>query len=208
MFIVGFDLGKRKSQLCVQDEDGKVLAELRIDTKAEAIAEALRPYPAAHVLLEASTSAERVATILEEIKCTVVVADPRFSLMYAQTSKKVKNDRRDARGLAEALRLKAYRLAHRPSQRARALRAKLLVRQHLVQSRTEAINLVRALCERAGIIIPRAESDAFVAAVEAMEMLDWVFEAIAPSITLIEQLTEKVDDCDRELAKLAAADPC
>jgi transposase len=43
----------------------------------------------------------------------VVVADPNFAPMYATRTRKVKTDRRDARALAEACLLGAYRPAHR-----------------------------------------------------------------------------------------------
>jgi transposase len=39
----------------------------------------------------------------------VIVADPNFAPMYAQRSRKLKTDRRDARALAEACVLGAYR---------------------------------------------------------------------------------------------------
>ena len=119
MHIVGFDLGKRKSQICVQDSEGNVVAELRVDTVREKIEGAVSVYLPGQVLIEASTSSEWVARVLERLGFDVVVADPRFSLMYAQTSKKVKNDRRDARALAQALRLKAFRRAHRRSDESR-----------------------------------------------------------------------------------------
>jgi transposase len=45
----------------------------------------------------------------------VIVADPNFAPMYATRSRKIKTDRRDARALAEACRLGAYRPAHRLS---------------------------------------------------------------------------------------------
>jgi transposase len=55
----------------------------------------------------------------------------------------VKTDRRDARTLAEACRLGAYRPAHRTSPAQRTVRAELTVRDTLVRSRTRAINVLR-----------------------------------------------------------------
>jgi transposase len=62
---------------------------------------------------------------LEQLGHEVVVADPNFAAMYATRSRKVKTDRRDARTLAEACRLGAYRPAHRTSDRQRQVRAQL-----------------------------------------------------------------------------------
>jgi hypothetical protein len=75
------------------------------------------------VLIEASTESEWVARSLEELGHEVIVADPNFAAMYATRSKRVKTDRRDARTLAEACRLGAYRRAHRSSEEQRRVRA-------------------------------------------------------------------------------------
>ena len=53
--------------------------------------------------------------VLEGLGHEVVVADPNFAPMYATRTRKVKTDRRDARALAEAGLLGAYRPAHRLS---------------------------------------------------------------------------------------------
>jgi transposase len=50
-----------------------------------------------------------VARCLEGLGHEVIVADQNFAPMYAQRSRKVKTDRRDARALAEACLLGAYR---------------------------------------------------------------------------------------------------
>src|SRR4030095_5247554 len=59
---------------------------------------------------------EWVARCLEAFGHEVIVADPNFAPMYAtRRAHKVKTDRRDARALAEACLLGAYRPAHRLS---------------------------------------------------------------------------------------------
>jgi transposase len=59
--------------------------------------------------------------VLEELGHEVVVADPKYAPMYAQRSRRVKTDKRDARALAEACRLGAYHPAHRTSDEQRPL---------------------------------------------------------------------------------------
>ena len=77
------------------------------------------------VLLEATTESEWVAQTLEQLGHEVIVADPNYAPMYPERRRRVKTDRRDARVLAEACRLGAYRPAYRVSreQRARELLA-------------------------------------------------------------------------------------
>ena len=57
--------------------------------------------------MEASTISGWVARLLEELGHEVVVVDPNYAPMYAQRSRRVKTDKRDAQALAEACRLGA-----------------------------------------------------------------------------------------------------
>lgn len=150
MFIVGFDLGKRKFQLCILEENDRVAAELRIDTTTEALSKCFQRFSSARVLIEASTSSDWVSRYLESIGCEVVIGDPRFGPMYARADKKLKTDKRDAKALAEALRIGAFHAANRKSESSRKVRAAVLARHALVMSGTRLINQVRALCERVG----------------------------------------------------------
>ncbi|MET1083524.1 MAG: transposase [Burkholderiales bacterium] len=120
--------------------------------------------PKARVLIEASTESEWVARCLEELGHEVIVADPNFAQMYATRSKRVKTDRRDARTLAEACRLGAYRRAHRSSEEQRRVRAELAVREGLVRTRTRYISLVDRCCaaKGSGCAAGRAREDEVV----------------------------------------------
>ena len=119
---IGIDVHKVESQICILTEGGEIV-ESRIRTQRERLAAVLGGRPRAKVLIEASTESEWVARCLEQLGHEVIVADPNFAAMYATRSRKVKTDRRDARTLAEACRLGAYRPAHRTSDRQRHVRA-------------------------------------------------------------------------------------
>lgn len=83
-------------------------------------------------MIEASTDSEWVARCLEALGHEVIVAEPNFAPMYTRT-RKVKTDRRDARAVADACVLGAYRRAHRLSDPQRHVRGRLLVRDALVR---------------------------------------------------------------------------
>jgi transposase len=61
---IGIDLHKRESQLCMITEDGE-LVEQRIVTSRARFTAVLGPRPPARILLEASTESEWVARHLE-----------------------------------------------------------------------------------------------------------------------------------------------
>lgn len=121
---VGMDLGKKESQIAIITETGELI-ERRMRTELGRLRQFFAGRPKARILLEASTISEWVARLLEELGHEVVVADPNYAPMYAQRSRRVKTDKRDARALAEACRLGAYRPAHQTSAEQRRVRVLL-----------------------------------------------------------------------------------
>ncbi len=157
MDTIGLDLHKRESQLCIIAEDGSI-SERRIVTSRERLTAVLGNCPPARILVEASTECEWVAQHLESLGHEVIVADPNYAPMYATRARRVKTDKRDARALAEALRLGAYRVAHRVSAERRHVRAELAVREALVRTRTRYVSLAKALVRRDGLRVAGSES--------------------------------------------------
>src|SRR5712692_901459 len=99
--------------------------------------------------------------LLEGLGREVIVADPNFAPMYATRTRKVKTDRRDARALADANLLGAYRPAHRLSDAQRHVRGRLGVRDALVHARTRYISVIRALLRQHGYRVPSGSADSF-----------------------------------------------
>ena len=93
------DLGKEDSQIAILTEDGEVI-DLRVRTERHRLVDVFGRRPAAKILVEASTEGEWVARCLEGLGHEVIVADPNDAPMYAQRTRRVKTDRRDARALA------------------------------------------------------------------------------------------------------------
>ena len=155
MFFIGIDVHKKQSQICVLDAQGEVAFETRVPTGRAHLKDAVLIYKGAKVLLESSTPSEWVARHFESMGMEVIVADPNFAPMYATRSKKLKTDKRDARCLAQACRLGAYKLAHRLSDEQRRVRAGLDVRQTLVETRTKLTNQIGALLLGSGYQVGR-----------------------------------------------------
>src|SRR3954468_6196018 len=161
MDFIGFDLGKVASQVCIITEYGELI-EHRIKTDREHLAKLLGSRTPARILIESSTESEWVARFLEELGHEVVVADPNFASMYATRSRKVKTDKRDARTLAAACRLGAYRPARRTSDRQRHVRAQLGVREAMVRTRSRYISLISTLLRRDGLRVETGYSPSFL----------------------------------------------
>src|SRR3989454_10894427 len=146
---VGMDLGKKESQVTILSEAGELI-EKRMRTERERLVEYFKDRPKAKILMEASTISEWVARVLEELGHEVIVADPNYAPMYAQRSRRVKTDRRDAHALAHACKAGTYRPAHRTSTERRDLRARLAVREAVVRTRAAWITRIQSLVRREG----------------------------------------------------------
>lgn len=205
MEYIGIDVHKEMSQVCILTEDDEIF-EQRIQTRRERFAAMLGSRPKARVLIEAATESEWVARCLETIGHEVIVADPNFAAMYATRSRRVKTDRRDARTLADACRLGAYRPAHRTSDPQREIRAELAVRQVLVRTRARYITVVRSLLRREGLRIPSGQAQTFATRIEPLSCPGPLRNTIVPLLTLLAPLNENITAFNDRFAALAEHD--
>jgi transposase len=206
MDFIGFDLGKVASQVCIITQDGELI-ERRIKTDREHLAKLLGNRTPARILIESSTESEWVARFLEELNHEVIVADPNFASMYATRSRKVKTDKRDARTLAEACRLGAYRPAHRTSDEQRHVRAQLAVREAMVRTRSRYISLVSTLLRRDGLRIHNSGyTPTFLKRLAQLELPEALRAEIAPLVILLQSLNEQIKQADQQLAASAEGD--
>jgi transposase len=203
---IGIDLHKKSSQICILTAGGELI-EQRIPTTQERFAAALGKTPKTRILVEASTESEWAARCLEQLGHEVIVADPNYAPMYAQRTRKVKTDRRDARALAEACRLGAYRPAHRTSDAQQHVRAHVAVREALVQTRCKYVYLASALLRRQGLRWSSGGPETFPLRVGRLSLPETLQEEIAPLLTLVKILTAQIQDADRQLVRLIANDP-
>ena len=206
MDTIGVDLHKRERQLCILAPDGTA-TERRIATTRERFTAVLGNCPAARILLEASTESEWVARHLEALGHEVIVADPNYAPMYATRARRVKTDKRDARTLAEACRLGAYRVAHRVSPARRHVRAELAVREALVRTRTRYVSLAKALVRREGLRVPSSESHLVMQRITALELSTLLAAELAPLVQVLGPINEQIADADRRIAALLEDDP-
>jgi len=205
MEYIGIDVHKTQSQICIRHEDGR-LTERRIRTERGRFAAVLEGRPRARVLIEASTESEWVAQCLEELGHEVIVGDPNYAPMYAHRSRRVKTDRRDARALAEACRVGAYRRAHRSSVAARQLRRRLAVRDVFVGTRVRAINVIRAVLRREGLRVRSGSSESFRRRLAEVAVSRPVAADIKPLVKLLGEIEKQLAAADERLTAYAQRD--
>jgi transposase len=202
---IGIDVHRKDSQVCILGEGGE-LREQRIHTTPERFAAVLGERPRARILLEASTESEWVARCLEQLGHEVIVADPNFAPMYATRTRTIKTDRRDARALAEACRLGAYRPAHRLSDAQRHVRGRLTVRDALVRTRTGYISVIRALLRQHGWRVPTGSAEGFIRRVLTLSLPGRLLSELAPLLAVMRQVNQQLAYSDERIAAVARAD--
>jgi transposase len=194
------------SQVCILKEDGEIV-ERRIRTERERFAAVFEAYPGIRILLEAGTESEWVARCLEEQGREVIVADPNYAPMYAQRQRKVKTDRRDARALAEACRLGAYRPAHRTSDAQRHVRWHITTREVLVRMRARTMVLIGSLVRQAGLRLPSGKPHTLARRLDTLALPEPLRQAITPLLVVLETLNQQVAAADRALEDVVRDDP-
>lgn len=207
MEYVGIDVHKRDSQVCIiTRKTGGDVFEKRIRTDRQQLAELFGKRKRARILVEASTESEWVARWLEELGHEVIVGDPNFAPMYASRDRRVKTDRRDARALADACRLGAYRRSHRVSDDQHHVRARLAVREALVRTRTKFISLVGALLRREGFRVRTGGPENFNGRVDELQLPGRLRSEVAPLQAAMLSLNEQIFELDRMLERTAKQD--
>ena len=203
---IGIDLHKRESQICMELGDGELI-ERTIQTTRERFAAVLGGRDRARILVEASTESEWVAQCLEALGHEVIVGDPNYAPMYPERRRRVKTNRRDARTLATACRLGAYRPAHRVSAEQRRVRQQLTVRDVLVRSRTRVIAMTGALVRAEGLRVRSGAPEQFLARLDGLPLPPALDATLTSTRALLTTLEAEIRQADEAIQQIAAHDP-
>lgn len=201
------DLHLRRSVFRIEDSTGAFILEGRIDTTRSDLTRIFAERRPMKILIESSTESEWVAVLLESFGHEIVVADPSYLPMYGERQRRVKTDRRDVCALVRACREGHYRRAHRVAPSTRTVRQQLRVRRHLVQMRTQTVNLLRALLRQEGLRLPSGDISTIMTRVERVVVPPALATVLEPLRTWLATLHELMTHADAAAESMAAADP-
>jgi transposase len=192
---IGIDVGKRGLQVCMKDQ-GIILEELSLSNDsfgANKIIDAVGGLPARAVIEATGNHWIRLYDALSEHGIATKLANPIRTRMIAEA--RIKNDRLDARVLADLLRGDLVAESYVPTKQEREWRALVRHRASLVRTSADVKNRVQALLDKYEL---RSEfSDLF--GKRGMEWLsslklDAVDQAILESdLKLLKSLEEQVE---------------
>lgn len=207
--FVALDVSLEKTALCVMAADGSIRRESVVATDAEAIADALAEYRGGlvQVGLESGPMSEWLVRGLEARGIAVVLMETR-QVRAALSAMIVKTDRKDARGMANLLRMGWFRPVHVKTRDAREQRALLSARATLVARLKDIENSIRGLLRGFGLRLPRALKGRWAATVrECIEGHPMLLEILEPLMTAREALREQLAGLDKRVRDAARADP-
>lgn len=160
----GLDVSMEETHLCLIDGGGAILAEGKVASTPDAIANALRGTPGlVRAVFETGRMAPMLFHGLRERGVPAVCIESRQAHHTLKAIKANKSDRNDARGLAQLARTGFCKPTHVKSLSAHAVRALLAARKKLVGQRVTLENQIRGLAVVFGARLPRSLTPAFKA---------------------------------------------
>src|SRR5262249_60742044 len=121
--FAGLDVSVKETSVCIVDETGRIVGELKVASAPEALLQVLMN-PAYHfkrIGLEAGPLSQWLFSALGEAGLPVICVETRHmeAMLKAQINKK---DRNDARGIAQMMRAGLYRPVHVKTIRSQKMR--------------------------------------------------------------------------------------
>jgi transposase len=166
---VGIDVSLERSSVCVVDATGRIVREAKVPSEPEALVGFLRQLgvPLTRVGLEAGPLSQWLHAGLTGAGFEAVLLETRH-VKAALSAMIVKTDRKDARGIAQLLRMGWYRPVHRKSPPAQEVRA-LLVGRKLLQGKLLDVELsIRGLLRGFGLKLGEVSKGRFAARVREL----------------------------------------
>lgn len=179
----GIDVSLERSSVCVVDASGRIVREAKVASEPEALVGFFGQLglPVARIGLEAGPLSQWLHAGLAEAGLEPVLLETRH-VKAALSAMVVKTDRKDARGIAQLLRMGWYRPVHRKSPPAQEVRA-LLVGRKLLQAKLRDVELsIRGILRGFGLKVGEVSRGRFAARIEELvaghEMLGTVAGAM------------------------------
>jgi transposase len=208
-YYAGIDVSLEQSSVCVVDASGKIMRETKVESEPEAL---LRHFadlglPISRIGLEAGPLSQWLREGLVDADLDVVLLETRH-VKAALSAMPVKTDRKDARGIAQLLRMGWYRPVHAKSADAQAVRA-LLVGRKLLQAKLHDVELsIRGILRGYGLKVGEVSRGRFEARIrELIEGHDMLETVIGAMLQARAALWNEFTRLHRAMLKIARADP-
>jgi transposase len=199
---IGFDVSLQSTHICVVDIKGKIIQEGIAPSDLDALDGWLRRHkknwPIKQIVFETGQLSTHLYHGLKEAwPVTCIDARHANGTLKAQ---RVKNDKNDARGLAQLARTGWYKTVHVKSDECQGLRTLVAGRKQLVKMRLDMENHIRGTLKTFGIKLGVATSGGFSARVKAVITREnnLVKDTMVVLLTALDGLVAQVSVLDKQ----------
>jgi transposase len=207
-YYAGIDVSLEQSSVCVVDATGKIVRETKVASEPEALVALLKSlgYPLQRVGLEAGPLSQWLYAGLAEAGFEVALLETRH-VKAALSAMTVKTDRKDARGIAQLLRMGWFRQVHCKTSETQEMRA-LLVGRKLLQSKLLDIEGgIRGLLRGFGLKMGSVSKGRFVGRVEELVVDEPMLKSIVtPMLSAREALRLEYSKLHRAVLAIVRTD--
>jgi len=203
---VGIDLHRRRSVIYRMDQAGDKIDSVRVENDPIHFAKEVSAAPVgSDVIVEATYGWYWAADLLAEMGYQVHLANPHGN---DWGHRRVKNDERDARDLADLLRLGRLAEAWIAPPKTRELREMVRFRMKLCNLRTGLKAQVHAVMAKNGILPSRGDmwGPGGAAQLDSLELPDAYFNRIAVLRDLVELYDREIGFLDRDIHRILCDD--
>jgi transposase len=182
-YYAGIDVSLEQSSVCIVDEKGKIVREAKVASDPEALAIFCKGLGLilARIGMEAGPLSQWLHAGLAAAGFDVVLLETRH-VKAALSAMTVKTDRKDARGIAQLLRMGWYRPVHCKSMPSQDIRALLTARKLLLGKVIDVEAGIRGMLRGFGLKVGPISTGRFAARVRELaagqSMLEQVTEAM------------------------------
>ena len=177
------DVSLEQSSVCIVDVTGKVVKEIKVESHPEALVKFFKGFGLAlnRIGLEAGPLSQWLYAGLSDAGFETVLMETRH-VKKALSASTVKTDRRDARGMAQLLRMGWFRPVHAKSVGSQEVRALLVARKQLQHKLTDIELSIRGILRGFGLKIGVVTKKGFEARIRGLvtghAMLEQIAEAM------------------------------
>jgi transposase len=206
--FAGLDVSVKETSVCIVDETGKIVREVKVASEPEALLAVLTSpgYQFKRIGLEAGPLSQWLYSVLADVDLPVICVETRHmrAVLKAQINK---TDRNDARGMAQMMRVGFYRPVHVKTLRSQKLRM-LLTHRKLLQSKAIAIdNDLRGTLRNFGLKVGMVGAARFEARIkELIESFPDLAVLVEPLLVVRRVLREQLGILHRRLLAIVRDD--
>jgi transposase len=207
-YYAGIDVSLERSSVCVVDASGKIIREAKVASEPAALTDwfGSLDFGLARIGLEAGPLSQWLYAAMKQAGLAVELLETRH-VHAAFKAMPVKTDRKDARGIAQLMRLGWFRAVHCKSVAAQEVRA-LLTARKLVQSKLYDVEMsLRGILRGFGLKVGKTTPKRFAGRIADLVDGHKTLEGVAKALLAVHAvLLREFGEFERRVRAIARTD--